>query len=253
MTDDRRRRMPHSFGWMAVTWGALWLTFVLPAIHLDGWLAVWIWRITLTGGLIGVLTLAIICAVVLTLRRLSPARRIAREFICHIVVLGVLLGGGALLNEHILKPALAVPRPNIVALSESGALGVTPEAFYESMTKDERRDHLAATLAGSAGDEMAPSVRDHWIHEAGYAFPSGHTFSAMLLATYFLILGIDLVKAKWRWGWARFPVWAVLVGWSRVLLGVHRPVDVIVGGLAGLALGVLAARLWLHMAKTRLA
>ena len=37
------------------------------------------------------------------------------------------------------------------------------------------------------------------------------------------------------------PVWAVLVVYSRVLLGVHTPLDVVVGSAVGIGWGLLAS------------
>ena len=62
-------------------------------------------------------------------------------------------------------------------------------------------------------------------------FPSGHTAAAFAFATG---VGREL-------GWAGPPLYALasLVGYSRVHTGVHYPLDVIVGALAGVALGEL--------------
>lgn len=65
--------------------------------------------------------------------------------------------------------------------------------------------------------------------ETGAAFPSGHeTAAAVLALTLWFILPV-----KWRWV---SILWIVIVGWSRLFLGVHAPVDVI----GGLAVGILA-------------
>jgi undecaprenyl-diphosphatase len=68
-----------------------------------------------------------------------------------------------------------------------------------------------------------------------FSFPSGHACAAFLHAT---VLG------------ARLPVllpalllWAAAVGWSRVRLGVHFPLDALVGGLLGVTCGVVALHL----------
>lgn len=71
-----------------------------------------------------------------------------------------------------------------------------------------------------------------------YSFPSGHTLHAVLFTTlalaWFPQLGVLLVP------------FALLVAFSRVILGLHYPTDVVVGAL----LGWLIARgaLWLHPA-----
>lgn len=60
----------------------------------------------------------------------------------------------------------------------------------------------------------------------GYGFPSGHSALATVLA---LVL-VPLLPKKWRW----LPLLGVvLVGLSRIYLGVHSPLDV----LAGIAIG----------------
>lgn len=64
-----------------------------------------------------------------------------------------------------------------------------------------------------------------------FSFPSGHTAAAFLVATLLTT----------SFGLAGVPVfaWAVMVGVSRIYLGVHYPTDV----FAGAAIGVLCARL----------
>jgi membrane-associated phospholipid phosphatase len=66
-------------------------------------------------------------------------------------------------------------------------------------------------------------INREWMKVDYYSFPSGHTFNAFLL---FYILKhngflIDNI----------YSILPYLVGLSRVLLGVHYPSDVIVGGL----------------------
>jgi undecaprenyl-diphosphatase len=82
-----------------------------------------------------------------------------------------------------------------------------------------------------------PSVVPHLREVSSPSFPSGH---AMLSAIVFLTLGILLMQsvhgrlAKWY-----CLLWAflltILVGLSRIYLGVHYPTDVLAGWTAGIA------------------
>ncbi len=66
------------------------------------------------------------------------------------------------------------------------------------------------------------------------SFPSGHTTGAFEIATA-LFLTVKNKKISWI-----FPVYAVLIGCSRLYLMVHYPTDVLGGMICGIAAGVIA-------------
>ncbi|RKS97890.1 phosphatase PAP2 family protein [Chryseobacterium defluvii] len=72
-----------------------------------------------------------------------------------------------------------------------------------------------------------------------FGFYSAHASNTFFLATYLSIL----LKNKLNW----FPyvifVWAVVVSYSRIYLGVHFPIDILMGALVGFLLGGLFATL----------
>ncbi|WP_394753802.1 phosphatase PAP2 family protein [Crenothrix sp.] len=68
-----------------------------------------------------------------------------------------------------------------------------------------------------------------------FSFPSGHTSAAFMMAT----LGSEF------WPVLTLPLygWSVCVGFSRVLLGVHFPSDVVIGSAMGTGIAYLSVYL----------
>ena len=72
----------------------------------------------------------------------------------------------------------------------------------------------------------------------GFSFPSGHSAGSFAFAAFIAVRAPRYAPLA--------IVWAVLVGWSRCVLGVHYPSDVLTGAVVGSVVGVVFARLSLR-------
>jgi len=221
--------------------GAL-LSILLPSINLSGEPADTVVRLSDTGSSAGLPILSLIVLGIAVVRPGLTGRRRSLETIAVLVAMLVVMAGGSLLNEGVIKPTVGVPRPNIVALAESGALGpgiATADDFYAVGSVEKRRELMDRRLTPERTPYLSELVRSHWIHAVGYSMPSGHATAAMTFAILWAGLGL-----AWLDGWRRFlavviiPIWSVAITWSRVLLEVHTTADVTVGALAGSAWGL---------------
>lgn len=77
-----------------------------------------------------------------------------------------------------------------------------------------------------------------------YGFASSH--AANTFATAFFVW--LLFKDPYRWSWIIF-IWAVLMTYTRIYLGVHYPGDILVGALLGLLCGYAGYRFYKWLAK----
>lgn len=83
-----------------------------------------------------------------------------------------------------------------------------------------------------------PTV-DRLVTASSYSFPSGHSITAMLLwGSIIVLLGWTLRQHRnWRWGLTGLlSLWIVIIGVSRVYVGVHYPSDVVAGWSLGFVL-----------------
>jgi undecaprenyl-diphosphatase len=137
--------------------------------------------------------------------------------------------------------------------------GVFPIATVTALALFNRRrwrslTYLIVTLLGSiiinrTAKVLLHRVRPHlWespAPEFDYGFPSGHAMSSM---TFVAVLVILTWGSRWRWlvlivG----TIFVLVIGWTRLYLGVHYPSDILAGWMVsvGWAVGVsLIIRLW---------
>lgn len=223
-------------------YAVLLLSFVLPQVSLDGSLAVAAYWIAESGDTYGLPFLAIILLGLLVGRSGINADRRLREAGLMLAIGGLHLAGGAYINENGIKPWFHIARPNIVALAETGTLRMPPDDFYALGDKAKRTAYLETVLAAAdySGPRLDASVRRHWGHMTGYSFPSGHSFSSMLAATFFLAMGITFLPRQRLLPFYVMVPWALAVCYSRVILRVHSPLDICVGALQGIAVGIVA-------------
>ena len=135
----------------------------------------------------------------------------------------------------------ALGSPAVALLVTAGVLGF--------LLLSGKRHAAALTLAATAGAVLMtallkasigrarPDVVPHLIHETSLSFPSGHsTLAAAVYLTLGALLARELSPLRMRvYVLSTAAVVVMLVGVSRVVLGVHYPTDVVAGWAAGLA------------------
>ena len=89
--------------------------------------------------------------------------------------------------------------------------------------------------------------------ESGFGFPSGHALNSTALCTMILLIVFRLTKSKKF----RIPVLVVsialpiLIGISRVYLGVHNAGDVLAGWIMGVAVALFVDTIFQHLYDRR--
>lgn len=122
--------------------------------------------------------------------------------------------------------------------------GVIPADVLLVLALSARRHFREATFAafalgGSGLLNMAtkrlfsrerPALWDSIAPEVTFSFPSGHAMGSATLAVVLILLAW---RTRWRWPVAAaMLMFTVLVGFSRVYLGVHFPSDILAGWAA---------------------
>ena len=163
-------------------------------------------------------------------------------------------------------PALLNAARDITALGGPAVLTLLTAAVSLFLALDGKK-HMALFVCGSIGsglllsnllkdsfDRPRPDIVPHEVYAASYSFPSGHS---MLSALTYLTLGAILARSDERKLLkAYFLLTAVfltvLIGVTRVYLGVHWPTDVLAGWTAGAVWALLCWLLasWLQHRRT---
>jgi undecaprenyl-diphosphatase len=195
----------------------------------------------------------------------QPPRRVQWQFIAVIVTLAaiwltMLLGGAGPLDRTIYEALYAGHRPALLAIARAfTALGeptvlIAASAACALWLWYAGRVRLGLTLLvialiGRALSEaqkywiarVRPDIEPHLVVVKTSSFPSGHATSSMI---FYLAVALALT-AHTRWHRAAAAgavLLSLLIGTSRVMLGVHWPSDVIGGWSFGMLWVLLTLR-----------
>jgi membrane-associated phospholipid phosphatase len=82
----------------------------------------------------------------------------------------------------------------------------------------------------------------------GYSFPSTHATDHFAMAIFMILI----FYKKWRWIWFWGILWAGIISFSQIYVGVHFPIDVFCGTLYGILVGWLFSLLFKKIAPAGL-
>ncbi|SMC58721.1 phosphatase PAP2 family protein [Pedobacter nyackensis] len=89
-----------------------------------------------------------------------------------------------------------------------------------------------------------PGLADEIIHRvgcgSGYSFPSAHATNHFAIAVFLIFVFYD----KWK---PILPIalfWAFIISFSQIYVGVHYPIDTMVGALLGTTIGLITSKIY---------
>jgi phosphatidylglycerophosphatase B len=165
---------------------------------------------------------------------------INKNFYSFILIFLISLISISSLSHFIWKDLFQVPRPSIVLFEKEGLIFSKDEQFAELSTS--QRSKLiseAISISNSEFKEVNPDILKSWIKESGYSFPSGHSQTAFFLGVLFSFILYKTLNGKWKYFSLAPLIWAISIGISRVVIGVHYPVDVAAGAFMGMTLALI--------------
>jgi phosphatidylglycerophosphatase B len=202
---------------------------------------------TESAGKYGTVVIVIITSYCYTIRVESKRKKLG-TFIKSVVAVSAFIGILAFINEHLTKPVLREVRPSHNYIIGQLHLNHQLDSVYQ-LSKNDRQQYFEQLINNNQQlfNKIDAKVLAHWKEEAGYSFPSGHSFNAYLLATIMAFSLYHATNKKWnKYYWIPF-MWACLVATSRVAIGAHSSLDVVAGSLAGF----IIASIFIYFDTTR--
>lgn len=207
-----------------------WQPFMTGALQSD-----WLWWPYALTRMVDLPGLAITIAALLLLTR----HKLTLGHTALLALAGALFA--ALASDWIIKSLIKQlteePRPYLLWLEGQNLIPAIRQFYAGSSTLRSEQVHAATQLLA-----LPAWLGHHWQTEVNYAFPSGHSIAAMSLAQFFGLIWLARAPA----GVWLLPLWAIGIGLSRTLIGMHWPLDVLASALLGSLTALVAARWWLH-------
>lgn len=152
------------------------------------------------------------------------------------ITLGVALIVMELLNNEVLKPLIERPRPFYIFNLDN--IMADQSVFLEA-GKEERFNKMVEKITALIA--KYPELATKWAAEyqfpgiidklQSWSFPSGHTSSAFASAA-------AIYSGNKKWGTVAL-IFAAVMGFTRIYLGVHFCTDVLAGAVVGIVYGVI--------------
>lgn len=149
-------------------------------------------------------------------------------------------------TERIMHPVLTIL---VKGITEAGdvwwlSIGTLLVSFYWLYRK--QYGNLLLVTVGMVGASlMIPALKNTYervrpdenplVYASGYSFPSGHSMGSIIfygLLLYFVLKSGLRPRIKGIVG-TGLCLMVLLIGWSRIYLGVHYPTDIVAGFIAG--------------------
>lgn len=186
----------------------------------------WLFWLTETAGLpYSIITSVVLLGVTLYVCRPETKKIVAWG----IIIMCCIFAGQGL--KVIVKNSIKESRPYVMWLENK--YGIANSDFYE-LKRKQRVELIADTIKQN---DLVPSWQlKHWQAETGYSFPSGH----VLFAAGWALLLIGLFWKRRQYALAVImAVWSECIVFSRILLGMHWPADVIVSIMISAILAIV--------------